>query len=92
MPLLSELKEIEHANRQSSGDSVQKVAEKSSNEALEDLARRTGDLSVYAYYLRAVGKVKIIITIFISLAYIFCLVYPRTSAVKSIRMGSLTSS
>lgn len=68
-------------------EKLRKSVDKKSNEGIlvakdatknveDDLSRRTGDVSVYLYYIKAVGWVPTLIFVVAISAFVFCLSFP----------------
>ena len=66
------------------------VADQRKLDALKDLKRRTGDISLYLYYMKSIGWPACFIFFALSVLYAFATVFPRRSNYYQMWRPSLT--
>ncbi|KAL7932586.1 P-loop containing nucleoside triphosphate hydrolase protein [Trichoderma chlorosporum] len=74
---LSKFTFIESAKRVEAIPKTTKKASQSSADAEEDLYRKTGDFSLYSYYLKSAGAINVVMLLWCSAAYSFGMFFPQ---------------
>lgn len=63
---------------------LDKIVRGPTNEELQDLTRKIGDMSVYLYYLKSVGLGSLLLFIANTVVFVFCVQFPCESRRPSI--------